>query len=103
MSKGKRLIPTGDCWCGCGEETKVGSFFRAGHDKKAESLVIEIEFDGSVAQHPRCPRVRARWQEETGVRAGTAGPHARVRGSPTQVLPAGGETPRAAWSNPNRD
>ena len=46
----KRLLPTGECWCGCGEEAKVGSFFLAGHDKKAESLVVEIEFEGSVAR-----------------------------------------------------
>src|SRR5690349_19817971 len=22
-----RLIPTGTCWCGCGKETSIGSFF----------------------------------------------------------------------------
>jgi hypothetical protein len=50
MVKEKRLIPTGECWCGCGEEAKLGSFFLVGHDKKAESVAIELEFDGSVAQ-----------------------------------------------------
>jgi len=43
----KRLMPTGDCWCGCGAETGVGSFFLAGHDKVAESAVILVEY-GSV-------------------------------------------------------
>jgi hypothetical protein len=43
-----RLIPTGECWCGCGEETGLGSFFRPGHDKKAESYVIALDF-GTVA------------------------------------------------------
>jgi hypothetical protein len=42
----KRLLPTGVCWCGCGKETRVGSFFLAGHDKVAESAVILIKFGG---------------------------------------------------------
>jgi hypothetical protein len=40
----KRLIPDGSCWCGCGDEPALGSFFRPGHDKFAESAVIEIEY-----------------------------------------------------------
>ena len=44
----KRLIPTGVCWCGCGQELeKLGSFFAQGHDKVAESRVIREVF-GSV-------------------------------------------------------
>jgi hypothetical protein len=43
----KRLIPTGECWCGCGEETQVGSFFVAGHDKRAEAAVVKTVY-GSV-------------------------------------------------------
>lgn len=42
-----RLIPTGKCWCGCGEETKVGAFFVAGHDKRAEAAVVKTVY-GSV-------------------------------------------------------
>ena len=42
-----RLLPTGTCWCGCGKETGIGSFFLAGHDKIAESAVILVEY-GSV-------------------------------------------------------
>ena len=42
-----RLIPTGTCWCGCGAEVPIGSFFLAGHDKKAESRVI-MEVFGDV-------------------------------------------------------
>jgi hypothetical protein len=45
----KRLIPTGECWCGCGEEARRGSFFLPGHDKVAESAVVAIEY-GGVAQ-----------------------------------------------------
>jgi hypothetical protein len=45
----KKLLLTGICWCGCGEETKPGAFFLQGHDKTAESAVIEIEY-GSVAE-----------------------------------------------------
>jgi hypothetical protein len=42
-----RLLPTGECWCGCGAETRIGSFFLQGHDKTAESRAIELEY-GSV-------------------------------------------------------
>jgi hypothetical protein len=44
-----RALPTGECWCGCGTETPVGSFFAAGHDKRAESEVILNEY-GSVPE-----------------------------------------------------
>lgn len=46
--KVKDVAPTGDCWCGCGTATKPGMFFVVGHDKVAESALIEIEF-GTVA------------------------------------------------------
>ena len=42
-----RPLPTGECWCGCGAETPVGSFFVQGHDKRAEARVI-LEKYGSV-------------------------------------------------------
>ena len=45
----KRLIPTGDCWCGCGQEAVLGKFFRSGHDKVAEAAVIRLEY-GNVPQ-----------------------------------------------------
>ena len=45
----ERLIPTGNCWCGCGCETGRGSFFQSGHDKKAESALILVEY-GSVPE-----------------------------------------------------
>lgn len=41
-----RLLPTGDCWCGCGSETKRGAFFLPGHDKVAESAVILTRYGG---------------------------------------------------------
>jgi hypothetical protein len=41
-----RLVPTGECWCGCDDEPRSGSFFASGHDKRAESAVINIEFGG---------------------------------------------------------
>ena len=44
-----RLMPTGECWCGCGESTAVGSFFLSGHDKIAESAVVIVEY-GSVPE-----------------------------------------------------
>ncbi|HUX48130.1 MAG TPA: hypothetical protein VMV76_02985 [Dehalococcoidia bacterium] len=45
----KRLLPTGKCWCGCGEDVPRGSFFLAGHDRRAESAVILVEY-GSVVE-----------------------------------------------------
>ena len=33
-------MPTGECWCGCGQEVGTGIFFKSGHDKVAESAVI---------------------------------------------------------------
>lgn len=50
----KRLSPTGECWCGCGEDAGLGKFFLPGHDRKAESEVILKEYGGVpqfVAQH----------------------------------------------------
>ena len=45
-----RLIPTGECWCGCGAEVSLGSFFARGHDKTAEAALIAAEYEGSVAR-----------------------------------------------------
>ena len=53
-----RLLPTGECWCGCGDEARRGSFFRAGHDKKAESAIILVEYGGVpefLAKHGYSP------------------------------------------------
>jgi hypothetical protein len=44
----KRLMPTGECWCGCGEETPVGAFFKPGHDRRSEAMLIKLLY-GSVA------------------------------------------------------
>ena len=46
----ERLLPTGTCWCGCGTETGVGSFFARGHDKIAEAAFIAARHGGSVAR-----------------------------------------------------
>lgn len=46
MEERERLIPTGVCWCGCGQETRIGAFFLPGHDKVAESAVILTEYRG---------------------------------------------------------
>ena len=48
MTSRQRLLPTGECWCGCQGEPKIGSFFLSGHDRAAESAVIKVEY-GSVA------------------------------------------------------
>lgn len=46
----QRLIPTGSCWCGCGTETGIGSFFARGHDKIAEAALMKAEYGGTVPQ-----------------------------------------------------
>ena len=45
----KRLIPDGQCWCGCGAEVPLGRFFLPGHDRRAIQRVIVREY-GSAAQ-----------------------------------------------------
>jgi hypothetical protein len=45
-----RLIPTGSCWCGCGAEVGIGSFFVRGHDKVAEAALLAVDYGSSVAQ-----------------------------------------------------
>lgn len=44
MKKKTDLIPTGECWCGCGESTGIGAFFVPGHDKRAESAIVKVEY-----------------------------------------------------------
>lgn len=44
----QRLLPTGTCWCGCGAETGIGSFFARGHDKTAEAALMKAEYGGTV-------------------------------------------------------
>lgn len=47
-SKGRRLHPTGECWCGCGKATiSNGAFFFPTHDKVAVSRAIKTKY-GSV-------------------------------------------------------
>jgi hypothetical protein len=37
-------MPTGVCWCGCEQSVSRGAFFVTGHDKRAESAVIKVEY-----------------------------------------------------------
>jgi hypothetical protein len=48
MTEKPRLIPTGNCWCGCGREVGLGKFFAAGHDKIAEAALVALRYEGSV-------------------------------------------------------
>jgi hypothetical protein len=43
------LVPTGTCWCGCGEPTARDSFFAHGHNAEAEAMLLRLEY-GSVPQ-----------------------------------------------------
>ena len=44
-----KLLPTGTCWCGCGQGATEGNFWIPGHDRFAESAVIKLRY-GSVAE-----------------------------------------------------
>ena len=45
----ERVLPTGNCWCGCGTETSIGAFFAPGHDKIGESAIVKVVY-GSVPE-----------------------------------------------------
>lgn len=51
MTDAKDVVPSGQCHCGCNAPTKDGSFFLAGHDKKAESMLTKLKYgvENSVA------------------------------------------------------
>ncbi|MFJ3182341.1 hypothetical protein ACIPJN_28670 [Streptomyces sp. NPDC086796] len=38
-----RLVPTGDCFCGCGEEAEIGRWFVRGHDITAAAALRALE------------------------------------------------------------
>jgi hypothetical protein len=40
-----KVLPTGECWCGCGSETSIGAFFVSGHDRRAEAAVVKAEYE----------------------------------------------------------
>lgn len=41
-----RVLPSGECWCGCEAEVPIGKFFVSGHDRRAESWLIRMEYGG---------------------------------------------------------
>ena len=74
-TKKKRLLPTGECWCGCGEEVPVRSFFRPGHDKRAEAAVATVVYGGianMLEAHGFGPGKRNPVRELEAYRAGKA-------------------------------
>ncbi len=44
-----RLLPTGECWCGCGDAAATGKFWIPGHDTYAHSALIKMKY-GDVAE-----------------------------------------------------
>ncbi|GLF98027.1 hypothetical protein [Streptomyces yaizuensis] len=38
-----RLVPTGDCFCGCGGEAEIGRWFVRGHDITAAAALRALE------------------------------------------------------------
>ena len=46
----KRLVPTGDCFCGCGGEAGIGRWFVLGHDITAAGALRAVEGGLSLPQ-----------------------------------------------------
>lgn len=46
----QRIMPTGECFCGCNNVTSIGSYFVAGHDRKAEAWLTEMRHKNSVGR-----------------------------------------------------
>lgn len=49
-TKKKRLVPTGDCFCGCGAEVGIGRWFVPGHDITAAGALRAVEGGLSLPQ-----------------------------------------------------
>ncbi|MBQ0891113.1 hypothetical protein KBZ94_40430 [Streptomyces sp. RM72] len=49
-TKKKRLLPTGDCFCGCGAEVGIGRWFVPGHDITAAGALRAVEGGLSLPQ-----------------------------------------------------
>lgn len=64
----KDPMPTGECWCGCGASVSRGAFFVTGHDKRAESAVIKVEY-----------QIIPRFLEEHGYGPGGKNPSEELR------------------------
>ncbi|MEV7157261.1 hypothetical protein AB0N77_21980 [Streptomyces misionensis] len=46
----KRLVPTGDCFCGCGGEAGIGRWFVRGHDITAAGALRAVKGGLSLPQ-----------------------------------------------------
>ncbi len=73
MSQGP--TPSQICWCGCGSETRRGSFFLPGHDRAAEAAVIKVQYGGIpqfLLEHGYSPsgknprKALADWRQDRG-------------------------------------
>ena len=72
MELNERLLPTGECWCGCGRQTAIGSFFVQGHDKAAEAAVISVEYGGAprfLVRHGYGPKGKNPQEEMAKIRS----------------------------------
>jgi hypothetical protein len=84
---GKGLLPTGECWCGCLAATGRGSYFLPGHDRRAATRVIALEYGDIVGflhalgyqpggPHPLHPRDRGAREADRDPRGRDRGPAA---------------------------
>ena len=42
------ILPTGDCFCGCGDPASRGAYFIAGHDRKVDKWLNEMLHGNTV-------------------------------------------------------
>ncbi|MGW3196728.1 hypothetical protein ACWDBD_19465 [Streptomyces sp. NPDC001118] len=50
VSRKKRLVPTGECFCGCGAEAEIGRWFVRDHDNTAAAALRAVEGGLSLPQ-----------------------------------------------------
>ncbi|MFE0373933.1 hypothetical protein [Streptomyces tendae] len=113
----KRLLPTGDCFCGCGGEAGIGRWFMLGHDITAAGALRAVEGGLSLPQRlveagfgPERSVVREAVESAGWVRcercayAGTpAGLAAHVRGGGCGEEPEGPGVPADGLADEGQD
>lgn len=118
VTRKTRLVPTGDCFCGCGGEAEIGRWFVRGHDITAAAALRAVQGGLSLPQRlveagfgpehsvveeavGKAGWVRCPGCAYAGTPAGLAA-HTRASGCAAQALeePAAGPEPAAAAAPP---
>ncbi|MER8120664.1 hypothetical protein [Streptomyces sp. NPDC094031] len=105
QTRKRRLLPTGDCFCGCGGEAEVGRWFIQGHDITAAGALRAVEGGLSLPQRlakagfgPEHSVVQAAVEEAGWVRC----PGCAYAGTPANLAAhtRAGDTPAAGQQAP---